>query len=65
MYKQLSAAVLLLFCGIGGPLYAAKTESFDPAGSAAANGWMAVGDGLDGQTVGWSNSAGAGGGLCT
>jgi hypothetical protein len=37
------------------------TETFDSAASATANGWTALGDGVNGQVVGWSNTSDAGG----
>lgn len=38
-----------------------KTESFNSAASAAANGWTVVGTGLDGQVAGWIDTMDAGG----
>ncbi len=40
---------------------AAKLETFNSAASAAANGWTAVGNGVDGQAAGWIGTNSAGG----
>jgi hypothetical protein len=51
----------LLFVAAAGQAAAALTETFDSAASAAANGWVATGNGVDGQVVGWINTNEAGG----
>lgn len=62
MCKLVSGAILSLLIGAMSTANAALiNETFDTAGSAAANGWVAVGNGVDGQVVGWINDNQAGG----
>src|SRR3954471_24983419 len=62
MRKYLASVLAgLAWASFGSGALAAKTETFDSAGSAAAHGWIAVGSGLDGQTAGWINTSDAGG----
>src|SRR5262245_35886316 len=64
MFKQLAVAIGLIVllnaiqvrCAKGD-----KTESFDTAASAAADGWVAAGSGVDGQTAGQIATNAAGG----
>jgi hypothetical protein len=62
MCKFVSGALLSLLMGVVSTANAALiSESFDSAASAAANGWVAMGNGVDGQVVGWVNDNQAGG----
>jgi len=61
MRKLVTGMVLLLMAGFVSSAGAAIIETFDSAASAAANGWVAVGNGVDGQVVGWIDSDDAGG----
>jgi hypothetical protein len=62
MCKFVSGALLSLLIGAVSTANAALiSESFDSAASASANGWVAVGNGVDGQVVGWANDNLAGG----
>lgn len=61
MRRVFGLNVLLLTMGMSHSAFAVKFEAFETAASAAAHGWAAVGNGLDSQIVGWSNSNDAGG----
>jgi hypothetical protein len=56
-----TAMMSAILGGFVSSAFAIKTENFNSAASAAANGWVAVGNGVDGQAVGWINSNEAGG----
>jgi hypothetical protein len=56
-----AGAVLLIGLIAGQSARADKTETFDSAASAAANGWTVTGSGGGGGTAGWIDSNDAGG----
>lgn len=60
--KKIVFSVVMVLLGFSPQLLqAAKLESFNSAASAAANGWTAVGNGVDGQAAGWIETSSAGG----
>lgn len=61
MKTMMTVMMLTALGGFVSSASATKIENFDTAGSAAANGWVAVGNGVDGQVVGWVNDNQAGG----
>jgi hypothetical protein len=61
MKAMMTVMLLMALCGFVSSASATKVENFDTAESAAANGWVAAGNGVDGQAVGWVNSNEAGG----
>jgi hypothetical protein len=54
-------AIILIGLMSSQPARAVKTEAFDTAASAAANGWSIVGSGAGGGTAGWVGTSAAGG----
>src|SRR5215213_5455343 len=55
------AAVCVLGSFTSGVRGQTVTEIFDSAASATLNGWVASGDGINGQVAGWSSTSEAGG----
>lgn len=61
MKTVMAVAMSMVLGGFASSAFAVKSENFNSAASAAANGWVAVGNGVDGQAVGWIDSNEAGG----